>query len=205
MHRTAIHLAHADCPTTAWRNGGGVARAIASGDGWDLRSAEIARSGPFSAYPGARRHFALVQGRVSLAFAPPDGTGSRAAIVDAGAPAGFVFDGGPPCDCTLLDGDPAIALNLIIDPDRTIARMWRVDAGAPDEAGLRAAESVACTGFMCVDGAFRLDVFLFGPEGAPAGRTAPPVRIPDAARRAAALCFRIEHNRAGRISTDARR
>ncbi len=220
MSARAIHFAHAACPSVPWRNGGGVAREIAAGDGWALRSAEIGRSGPFSRYAGVTRHFALVQGRVCLSFEPAGGPGVAPAFVGSDSAQGYVFDGDLACECRLLEGDPAIALNLMVDARRVRARIWRVAAGASDRPGPADEADEATTGFMCTDGAFRLDVFVFvrqPPENLGAANTAPnaapmpaalpaslspsmpapmpaPMPVPQAALDAGALCFRIERN-----------
>ena len=211
MTDDAIHLAHAACPSIRWRNGGGIAHEIASGEGWELRSAEISRSGPFSSYAGLTRHFALVQGRVALAFAAQGGRDAARVMIGDDSAQGWVFDGGLACDCTLLEGHPAIALNLIVDASRVRARIWRAGGkahaerrsgdGADDDAEASAGE--VTSGFICVDGEYRLDVFLFGrpPDCAPTLLTTP---VPMAALDAAALCFRIEQIPGSPI-TDARR
>ena len=103
-----------------WRNGGGQTRelllwpgrtppAVAAGNyPWQLRIslAEVSRNGPFSAYPGVQRWFAVVEGTgVRLAF---PGAVHR---VDASS-APLHFAGDMPVDCELLDG-PTRDLNLM--------------------------------------------------------------------------------------------
>ncbi len=57
-------------PATPWKNGGGTTREIAAHPqgagieafGWRLSVAEVARDGPFSAFPGIDRTIVLLQG-----------------------------------------------------------------------------------------------------------------------------------------------
>ena len=76
----------------AWRNGGGQTRELwtwPSTGPWQLRisRADIDRDGPFSAFPGVRRWFAVLQGTgVELQF------GDARHILHAGDPA-LCFDG----------------------------------------------------------------------------------------------------------------
>ena len=87
----------------AWRNGGGTTRELltwpASGD-WQLRisRAEIGADGPFSAFDGVQRWFAVLQGQgVALRF--PD----RERVLHVGD-APLRFDGALAPGCRLLDG-----------------------------------------------------------------------------------------------------
>ena len=109
-----------DVPPQPWRNGGGVTRELLAWPGrgmpggsggsypWQLRIslADVNRSGPFSAYPGVQRWFAVVQGMgVRLAF-----PGAVHRVDAASAPLHFAGD--LPVDCELLDG-PTRDLNLM--------------------------------------------------------------------------------------------
>ena len=96
-----------------WRNGGGTTRDIASGAGWRLSLARIDRDGPFSAYPGLERAFALVGGEVSLGL---DAAARR--VGPTSAP--IAFDGEAAPACTLHGELPAAALNLMCE--RGVAR-----------------------------------------------------------------------------------
>lgn len=120
-------IVHADAVTPApWKNGGGWARDLlrlpAAGD-WQIRIslADIEADGPFSAYPGAQRWFAVVEGAgVELEFAG----GSR--VVRSGD-AAIEFDGAAAPGCRLLDG-PTRDLNLMLrDGARGVMR--RAEAG----------------------------------------------------------------------------
>lgn len=105
----------ADAAPQSWRNGGGRTRELLRwplelhDDGaWSLRIsvADIEADGPFSAYPGVERWFAVIEGAgVVLCFAD----GDRA--VRAGA-APLHFDGGDAPGCMLVDG-PTRDLNLM--------------------------------------------------------------------------------------------
>ena len=54
-------LDHRQYAVHPWRNGRGVLRHIAEGDGWQLRLADITESGPFSDFSGYLRLFAMVE------------------------------------------------------------------------------------------------------------------------------------------------
>lgn len=92
-----------DIAPTPWKNGGGWARDLLlwpAAAGWVLRIslADITADGPFSAYPGVQRWFAVVEGAgVVLCFAEGDHTQR----CDA---APLVFDGAAAPGCRLVDG-----------------------------------------------------------------------------------------------------
>ena len=108
-------VALADVVPQAWRNGGGRTRELlrwpldAHDDGaWSLRIsvADIEADGPFSAYPGVERWFAVIEGAgVVLGFADGDRE------LRAGA-APLHFDGGDAPGCMLVAG-PTRDLNLM--------------------------------------------------------------------------------------------
>jgi len=167
-----------DQPPQAWRNGGGQTRELlvwpgrarpataAPGAGaypWRLRIslADVSRGGPFSAYPGVQRWFAVVEGAgVRLAFP------TAAHRVDAQS-APLHFGGELPVDCELLDG-PTRDLNLmtaggtgLMRPARA-GRLWRsalplrglftrVAGTWSDDHGRR--RSLAAQSLLWVDGA----------------------------------------------------
>lgn len=102
MHTVSLE----DVAAQPWRNGGGVTQELlawpaeAAGSDWQLRIsvARIDRSGPFSAYPGVERWFAVLQGEgVVLRFA------NRRLMLGAGSEP-VRFDGAAAPDCDLLDG-----------------------------------------------------------------------------------------------------
>ncbi len=112
-------------PPMPWRNGGGVTRELLAwprADDWQVRLsvAEVAADGPFSAFAGIERWFAVLQGAgVALTI---DGT---AHPLDATS-APLRFDGGAVATCRLLDG-PTLDFNLMAPPGR--ARMQRIREG----------------------------------------------------------------------------
>ena len=96
-------LGWADVPPQPWRNGGGVTRELLTwppAADWQLRLsvAEVQRSGPFSAFPGVERWFAVLEGEgVELVWP------GRVVVLRAGD-APCRFDGGQAPDCRLLGG-----------------------------------------------------------------------------------------------------
>ncbi len=116
-----------DVPPQPWRNGGGSTQELlawpAAAD-WVLRIsvARIGGSGPFSAYPGIERWFAVVDGEgVVLRFA------ARRVMLSAGSEA-LRFDGAAAPQCELLDG-PTQDLNLMVRSDAGRGGMARVVDG----------------------------------------------------------------------------
>lgn len=94
----------------AWRNGGGETQQLLAWpvEDWQLRIsvARIDKSGPFSAYPGVERWFAVVQGEgVALRFA------NRRLMLGEGSEP-VRFDGASAPECDLLAG-PTQDLNLM--------------------------------------------------------------------------------------------
>jgi environmental stress-induced protein Ves len=105
--RKALH----DCAPQAWRNGGGITHEIATWPvdtdwRWRVSVARIDRDGPFSAFSGVQRWFAVLEGdgveliwpHTTLRVGPHD------------APHGF--PGAPACDARLLNG-PTLDFNLM--------------------------------------------------------------------------------------------
>lgn len=104
-------LADAIAPV-AWRNGGGHTRELwvdAPGPGWRLRIslADIAQDGPFSAFPGVQRHFAVLQG-AGVVLDLDD----RLHTLTPDSPP-LAFDGALAPGCRLIDG-PTRDLNLML-------------------------------------------------------------------------------------------
>ena len=105
-------IALADTPPQPWRNGGGVTRELLAwpdGGDWRVRIsvAEIEADGPFSAFPGVERWFAVLEGGgVALTI---DGTEHRCRAGDAP----LSFSGEATVDCRLLQG-PSRDLNLML-------------------------------------------------------------------------------------------
>jgi hypothetical protein len=97
-----------DISPTPWRNGGGTTRELLAWphkDDWRVRVsvAEIAKSGPFSAYAGVTRWFAVLAG---------DGVRLNGQRVDTASPP-LRFDGADAMDCELLQG-PTDDFNLML-------------------------------------------------------------------------------------------
>ncbi len=101
-----------DMPAQPWKDGGGTTRELVAWprrDDWQVRVsvADIAADGPFSAYRGVKRWFAVLKGAgVELRVGDVVHRLTRNA-------APFVFDGGEPAGCRLIDG-PTRDLNLML-------------------------------------------------------------------------------------------
>ena len=114
-----------------WKNGGGLTRELLAwpaagthGNDWALRIsvADIRAGGPFSAYAGIERWFAVLEG-AGVRLVLPDGK----RCVEAGdAPLQFAGEAAPPCE--LLDG-PTRDLNLMFRRDAGRGAMQRAQAG----------------------------------------------------------------------------
>lgn len=141
---TPLPLVHlADVAATPWKNGGGLTRdlllwppgpANPAAD-WQLRIsvAEVAHSGPFSAYPGVARWFCVLQGAgVVLRF----NEGQHTLTPDSPP---LHFDGALAPGCELVAG-PTLDLNLMARQNAGRAEMGRAVAGVPwvSRAPLRA-------------------------------------------------------------------
>ena len=126
-----------------WRNGGGVTRELLAWPDaatWQLRMsvADIGADGPFSAFAGVDRHFAVLSGDgVVLRW----GTRRELLTADAGPAA---FDGGDPPRCELLGGATR-DLNLMTRRNAGRGTLQRVTAGDEwlDAAPLRAVFTTA--------------------------------------------------------------
>lgn len=109
--KPALCITVDSAPATPWRNGGGVTRELLawpSPADWRLRIsvADIAADGPFSAFPGVQRWFALLSGEgVALDFSDHPLT-----LRPGDAP--LAFDGAAAPGCRLLGG-PVRDLNLM--------------------------------------------------------------------------------------------
>ena len=124
MIRT-MALSHA--PEQTWRNGGGSTRELLAWpqrEHWSLRIsvAQILRDGPFSAFAGVQRWFAVLRGDgVRLALAD-----SARVLTPADDPVSF--DGAAAPGCELLGG-PTQDLNLMLRRDAGSAHMARAIVG----------------------------------------------------------------------------
>jgi environmental stress-induced protein Ves len=116
-----------------WRNGGGSTRELLAwpqAGTWSLRVsvATIAQSGPFSAFPGVQRWFAVLHG-AGVVLALPEG--KLHCRPDSGA---VTFDGAAAPGCSLVDGATE-DLNLMATHAAGRAGMWRAAAGDMLRAG----------------------------------------------------------------------
>lgn len=133
-----VRVRRDDVAPQAWRNGGGRTRELLAWPGagnWSLRLsvAEVERDGPFSAYPGVERWFAIVAGAgVELRFA--DARLERC-LADS---LPTRFDGGAAPMARLIDG-PTEDLNLMLGPG-SAGWLLRAEPGAyaPPAGTLRA-------------------------------------------------------------------
>lgn len=175
-----------------WKNGGGLTRELLAWPAqaadtalapWTLRIsvADITADGPFSAYPGIDRHFAVLQGGgVRLALHD----GERELRV-GDAPLAFGGEAAP--GCTLLAGATR-DLNLMVRRDKGRAAMRRAHAGevfAP-RASLRALFALDALRLRAGDDALELPGFTlaWSDDAAP-----PPWRIDASAAPAPQACW----------------
>lgn len=135
---TLAIVTHDSVPPLPWKNGGGLTRDLLTwpdAANWQLRIsvAEVARGGPFSAYPGVQRWFAVVQGAgVELQF------GARKIKLNTES-APFLFDGADAPGCELVAG-ATLDLNLMAQQSAGQAEMARAPPGVDwiTDAPLRA-------------------------------------------------------------------
>jgi hypothetical protein len=121
-------VALAQCPAQPWRNGGGLTRELLawpSRQDWIVRVsvADIAASGPFSAFPGIDRWFAVLEGE-GVVLSLPDG---EHGVGRGEAPLRFPGEDRPGCR---LVGGATRDLNLMVRRDGAAATMVRADAGS---------------------------------------------------------------------------
>ncbi|WP_257304855.1 HutD/Ves family protein [Geothrix campi] len=117
-----------------WKNGGGTTLELAvdppgatveTGFRWRLSSAEVAASGPFSAFPGLERWLLLLEGAgFDLDFGPR----GRVALTEPLVP--IRFSGDWPATATLVDG-PSTDFNLMVDPRCCQARVESFHLASP--------------------------------------------------------------------------
>lgn len=119
------HVRPSEGRTMPWRNGAGSTLELAvdppgasleSGFGWRLSSADVAGSGPFSAFPGLVRWLVLLEGEGLDLHLEPDGPHSLLGPLE-----GLWFRGDQPVLANLRGG-PVLDLNLMVDPRRWRAR-----------------------------------------------------------------------------------
>lgn len=123
------HIALDSVPPQPWRNGGGRTHELftwpGSGAPWQLRIsvAEIAADGPFSAFDGVDRWFAVLQG-AGVRLGLPDGV---ATLTAQSPPLHFPGEDAP--GCWLTDGTTR-DLNLMLQRGAGQAMMQPAEAGA---------------------------------------------------------------------------
>ena len=121
-----VHLV--DVPPSPWKNGGGTTRELlawpsAQNWSWRMSVAEVESSGPFSAFEGVQRWFAVLAGAgVRLDMGQPPHQHSHT-VTASGAP--LCFDGGSPAHCSLLGGATQ-DFNLMLRKGSAQGRMERV-------------------------------------------------------------------------------
>ncbi len=151
-HSPARVLLAKDCPAMPWRNGGGQTRELltwpagSAPDQWQLRisRADIDYDGPFSAFPGVQRWFAVLKGAgVALRF------GSTEQCLRAGD-APLSFDGAAAPGCRLLEGRTQ-DLNLMVRGGGK-GMLQTVRPGQPWRATLGACGLYTCAPGMWSDG-----------------------------------------------------
>jgi environmental stress-induced protein Ves len=145
----------AQVPASPWRNGGGVTRELLawpSPADWQVRIsvADVEGDGPFSAFPGIARWFAVLEGAgVRLAF-----DDAQHELTPASAP--LHFDGGRAVRCRLLQGATR-DFNLMAPPGRArlrrLAGSEKVDCAAGTLVALYAHRSPARVGTQDVPAA----------------------------------------------------
>lgn len=122
-----------DSPAQPWRNGGGLTRELLAwpdAEAWQCRLsvADITRTGPFSAFPGVTRWFAVLEGEGVVLRGS---AGAR--TVRTGDPA-VCFDGADAPDCDLIAG-PTRDLNLMLrGAEGRLAPVVEAQAWWPAEA-----------------------------------------------------------------------
>lgn len=131
LHQVSL----ADCPPQPWRNGGGSTRELLAwpaASAWRVRVsvATIARNGPFSAFPGVQRVFAVLSG-AGVTLELPHGP---CRITPADAP--VFFDGAAAPGCELLNG-PTEDLNLMAPHEAGRPRLGLARAGSALAGGAR--------------------------------------------------------------------
>lgn len=155
-----VHLQ--DTQPQPWRNGGGLTRELLAwpdAEAWQCRLsvADITRAGPFSAFPGVTRWFAVLEGEGVVLRGS---AGAR--TVRTGDPA-VCFDGADAPDCDLIAG-PTRDLNLMLrGAEGRLAPVAEAQAWWPAE--VQSGATLAGI-FALVDG--RLDAGQGDPVAVPA-------------------------------------
>ncbi|WP_306591619.1 HutD family protein [Geothrix sp. 21YS21S-4] len=135
-------LTPADGHWMPWKNGGGrtlelavdpLGATLAEGFRWRLSTAEVAVSGPFSAFPGVDRLLLLLEGE---GFHLDFGAHGQVALREVLSP--VAFSGDWPASAELVDG-PCTDFNVMVDRRRCAARVEAFRLDAPRALALGAA------------------------------------------------------------------
>lgn len=127
-------LRAADRIAVPWKNGGGVTREVAAsppGAGmeafdWRISIADVAASGPFSAFPGIDRILTVIEGSgLSLSI-----DGRAAVVLEVGSPP-LAFPGEARCEAGLRNG-PVRDLNVMVRRGARRAQVRRRSLDADD-------------------------------------------------------------------------
>jgi len=118
LHRVLLSTVQA----VTWRNGGGSTRELLAWpqrQDWQVRVsvAHIGQDGPFSAFPGVSRYFAVLEG-AGVRLHLPSGT----VVLTAGS-VPVAFDGEAAPGCSLING-PTEDLNLMVRRGLGQAKLW---------------------------------------------------------------------------------
>ena len=123
------HIALADATPLPWKNGGGVTRELLAWPPgvadwhWRISVAQVDGDGPFSAFEGVRRWFAVLDGAgVELALGQGSAVQTQRLTQQSEA---FCFDGALPVYCALTNG-PTQDFNLMVRSVHARAQMQRV-------------------------------------------------------------------------------
>jgi environmental stress-induced protein Ves len=146
-----------------WKNGGGLTRELLAWptrENWALRIsvADVRADGPFSAFPGVDRWFAVIEG-AGVQLALPESAGGRRRAEPEGEPLHFAGEAGPYAE--LLDG-PTRDLNLMVRRDAGRGEMLSAAGGAAFASRRRfRALFVADACRLQIDGADALELPAF--------------------------------------------
>jgi uncharacterized protein len=142
-----------DLKPTPWKNGGGITTEISAHPvgsdvetfDWRISMASVAKSGPFSLFPGIERTLTVIEGIGLVLDVAAHGT----KVLDARSPP-LTFPGDVPTSATLQNG-PIVDLNVMTRRGRATHAVERItiDEGAPSTLIVPARTTLA---LFCVSG-----------------------------------------------------